>query len=710
MLPRLYPAFHLALLALTLALSALRFLRTPPAPRRDRTPPAAVVAVAHARVLGCSRFAWTPQAARRLASADNLRMVLDRARAAPRSRGRLACARAPPLPLDDAPDRVHRPAVSSSRARSTGPGTTSSSSRSTPCAPITSRAYGYARPTTPNLDALAREGARFDAAYCPTPHTSYSITSMMTGKYMRPLLALGLGDDSDTWAGLLRRYGYRTAAFYPPAVFFIDEDRFQALRAPRLGFEYAKEEFADPALRERAGGRRTSRRAPARHAALSLGPLLRAARALRRAPGAPIPGGTSPTSTATTARSPTADDGIGAIVRRCGRARPGAVVIVTADHGEEFGEHGGRYHGTTVYEEQVRVPLVVDGPGRRARAASATVVQTIDLLPTVLSALGIPRPARVRGRDLGPLLAGAGRGSARAATAGFAFAETDDYALVARGRRPRSVCERRVAACALYDRARDPGETHDIAAERARRGPPSCDARCSRDCEREHGRFERGEEAAWPEALRRGIAGDADAAPDVAALLDDANIVDPRASRRGQLRSARTAGRARDAARARAIRTSDAPVRRWCALALVRMGEPTTPLADALLRDPDVAWRQGARPSRSRSVETSEERRSSRPGGATVRASTTRAAMEVLACAREDPGPRRRAGAGRVAGRRPIASLHRRHARRHRRRPRRAMRWPLRSRPSPRSPRRRTKLARFSPSEARRGPRRLAPR
>ena len=48
-------------------------------------------------------------------------------------------------------------------------------------------AYGYPRPTTPNLDALAREGTLFESAYCPTPHTSYSITSMLTGKYLRPL-------------------------------------------------------------------------------------------------------------------------------------------------------------------------------------------------------------------------------------------------------------------------------------------------------------------------------------------------------------------------------------------------------------------------------------------------------------------------------------------------------------------------------------------
>ena len=109
--------------------------------------------------------------------------------------------------------------------------------------------YGYARRTTPNIDRLAARGARFEHAYCPTPHTSYSVTSMMTGKYMRPLLAMGSGEDSETWAGYLRRYGFRTAAFYPPAVFFIDEHRFRRMKADGLGFEYRKEEFAPPELR-----------------------------------------------------------------------------------------------------------------------------------------------------------------------------------------------------------------------------------------------------------------------------------------------------------------------------------------------------------------------------------------------------------------------------------------------------------------------------
>jgi len=89
----------------------------------------------------------------------------------------------------------------------------------------------------------------FDAAYSPTPHTSYAVTSVMTGKYMRPLILQGLGRDSETWADHLRRYGYRTAAFYPPAVFFIDAERFGAFRDRGLDFEYRKVEFAPAAAR-----------------------------------------------------------------------------------------------------------------------------------------------------------------------------------------------------------------------------------------------------------------------------------------------------------------------------------------------------------------------------------------------------------------------------------------------------------------------------
>jgi hypothetical protein len=262
------------------------------------------------------------------------------------------------------------------------------------------------------------------------------------------------------------------------------------------------------------------------------------------------------------------------------------VVIVTADHGEEFGEHGGRYHGTTVYEEQVRVPLVVVGPGVRTGQRVGTVVQTIDLLPTALSALGIPRPARLRGRDLGPVLAG----EARSLDAGFAFAETDDYALVASGP-DRLVCGRRAAACALYRPSEDPLEMRD----QSQSDPARFDALRGmlRAVERDHGRYEDGRGPAWPEALRRGMQGDAEAAVDVAALLDDADVVIRRkaAEVSFELHVASTAPQLR-----RALdRDEDDTVRRWSALALARASaDPVKPLAEALLKDPLAEWRRRA--------------------------------------------------------------------------------------------------------------------
>jgi len=261
------------------------------------------------------------------------------------------------------------------------------------------------------------------------------------------------------------------------------------------------------------------------------------------------------------------------------------VVIVTADHGEEFGEHGGRYHGTTVFEEQVRVPMVVVGPGVRPSAHVSTVVQTIDLLPTALSALGIPRPARLRGRDLGGLLAG----DRRAMDAGFAFVETDGYALVASGP-DRLVCERRAAACALYRPADDPLERRDRSSSDAARFDEL--RRMLRSVERDHGRYESGGGPAWPEALRRGMQGDSEAAMDVAALLDDADVVIRRkaAEVSFSLHAASTAPQLRRTL----ARDEDEAVRRWSALALVRASTDVPPLAEGLLKDALREWRRRA--------------------------------------------------------------------------------------------------------------------
>jgi hypothetical protein len=442
-------------------------------------------------------------------------------------------------------------------------------------------AYGYSRKTTPNLDRLAETGVRFERAYAPTAHTSYSVTSLMTGKYMRPLLLQEAGQDSDTWATYLQRYGVRTAAFYPPAVFFIDPARFEKFSSSGLGFEYRKVEFLEGQARvEQVGAYLRGQSAEQRlfvwvHLFAPHEPYEKRAgfdfgdRDVDRYDS----------------EVAFADDALGKIIGEFRRLRPNSVVIVGADHGEEFGEHGGRYHGTTVYEEQVRIPLVVHAPELFSPRVVAEPVQSIDLLPTVLAALDVPRPPRIRGRDLGGLLTGK-----QAPGLGLALAETEDQLLLAEGSF-RLVCARQLGACKLYDLSTDPGQTKDVSADFAER----LDAmrRRERELSVSHGQFEaqglRAEGRGWPSAILRGVAGDGDAADEIAGLLDDADVVIRRkaAELLFELRRAST----RDALALALGRDEDHEVKAWSALALTRLGNGA-PLVYDLLASDSRKWQR----------------------------------------------------------------------------------------------------------------------
>lgn len=83
------------------------------------------------------------------------------------------------------------------------------------------------------------------------------------------------------------------------------------------------------------------------------------------------------------------------------------LIVVLSDHGEEFYEHGGWEHGKTLYEEQLRIPLLIKLPGDRGRGTKITgPVDQIDILPTVAEVLGLP-PVAVDGRSLLPRISGA---------------------------------------------------------------------------------------------------------------------------------------------------------------------------------------------------------------------------------------------------------------------------------------------------------------
>lgn len=77
------------------------------------------------------------------------------------------------------------------------------------------------------------------------------------------------------------------------------------------------------------------------------------------------------------------------------------LIVVTSDHGEEFGEHGGFYHGTTIYEEVVHVPLFVKLPqNQRAGTTVGHWVEEADLMPTILARVGAEIPSGVQGNSL----------------------------------------------------------------------------------------------------------------------------------------------------------------------------------------------------------------------------------------------------------------------------------------------------------------------
>ncbi|MFN7941421.1 MAG: sulfatase [Thermoanaerobaculia bacterium] len=82
------------------------------------------------------------------------------------------------------------------------------------------------------------------------------------------------------------------------------------------------------------------------------------------------------------------------------------VVILTSDHGEELGEHGGLGHGRTLYEEQVRVPLIVRSIGADKPLVVRERVSLLDLFPTLVELANAEIPSTTRGRSLVPLLAG----------------------------------------------------------------------------------------------------------------------------------------------------------------------------------------------------------------------------------------------------------------------------------------------------------------
>jgi arylsulfatase A-like enzyme len=300
--------------------------------------------------------------------------------------------------------------------------------------------YGYERARTSTIDSLAQCGYQFLGAHAQVTTTVPSHASIMTSLYVRSHNVVGnegmLDQGALTLAEVLADSGYLTAAVIGVAFMGTESgvaQGFHTVDAPRLGERSAVAvsriasawidsvaasdrrfflwvHYFDPHVpynpplqfRERLGGYD--------------GRYLRSLeihdmRALNAAGGRSL-------GESDLAQINMLYDGevahvdleIGRllrVLRRTGIAGR-TMVLVMADHGESHGEHGIFCDHFGLYEPTTRIPLILAIPGQPRGRPVACLVQSIDVMPTILDLLGVAVPAGVEGRSLVPALEGHG--------------------------------------------------------------------------------------------------------------------------------------------------------------------------------------------------------------------------------------------------------------------------------------------------------------
>lgn len=159
------------------------------------------------------------------------------------------------------------------------------------------------------------------------------------------------------------------------------------------------------------------------------------------------------------------DERVGFLLRELeGRGlRDDTLVVFLSDHGEGFREHGMVFHSDKrLYEEFVRIPLLVAGPGIPGGRRLAEPVSHVDLLPTLRELLSLPRREGLPGRSLAALLRGSSRELAPAPQYISGISRRNGYAALVEGRHKLLLLQ---GTPKLFDLASDPGEARDLAAE-----------------------------------------------------------------------------------------------------------------------------------------------------------------------------------------------------------------------------------------------------
>ncbi len=136
------------------------------------------------------------------------------------------------------------------------------------------------------------------------------------------------------------------------------------------------------------------------------------------------------------------------------------IVVLHADHGEEFREHGGTFHGTTVYEEVIRVPLLLRAPGIVGPTEEHTAVSALNLTPTLLDMLGIETDVPFTGHSMAERLRGGPMKAAPVASECIRFGRHRK----ARIEWPmKLILDRSTGSIELYNLFKDPAEQNNLA-------------------------------------------------------------------------------------------------------------------------------------------------------------------------------------------------------------------------------------------------------
>ena len=266
-------------------------------------------------------------------------------------------------------------------------------------------AYGGAKVETPALDRVAREGIVFDQATTPVPLTLPAHTSLFTGLFP---VHHGVHDNTDppldkkhtTLVELLHSSGMHSAAFVASAVVGSRRglargfDRYSEGDASRGRLRRAANVVVDEAIqwidRQAASPFFTWLHLYDAHAPYTL----------------PEPYRTMYEDAPYLGAIAFMDAQIERLLLDLERQHllDRTLIVVAGDHGESLGEHGEDGHGMLLYQSTLRVPLLIRLPGTTARHLS-DAVRLIDVMPTVLDALGSVVPAR-DGVSLLPLISG----------------------------------------------------------------------------------------------------------------------------------------------------------------------------------------------------------------------------------------------------------------------------------------------------------------